>query len=93
MLANPHRSILITFVFALSLCSIVLADHHGFSRRRHAISHLEPEQTLSKRTDNAKMSYYEAGQGACGQTNNDNDYVSAPIMMTHTFLANKSHPP
>lgn len=81
MLASTRRSFLPTLVLVLSLCGLAAADNiRTPSHRHHAINRLqEPSAnaTLSKRTDNAKFTYYSTGQGACGSTNQDSDWVSS----------------
>ncbi|THH01714.1 hypothetical protein EW026_g1042 [Hermanssonia centrifuga] len=73
-----HFSFLSAVVLSLSLCSdVVLADSHGSQRRHHGANRLERDHTLSKRFDNARLSYYEAGQGACGAVNSDSDFQYA----------------
>lgn len=80
MLAFAHLSFLSTLVFSLSLSSLVTAGSHEAPRRRHAgTNFLQTNHTLSKRYDNARFSYYEAGQGACGATNSDSDFVCLPF--------------
>jgi hypothetical protein len=37
---------------------------------------------LAKRFDNARFTYYAAGQGACGKTNQASDYVRAQQLKT-----------
>ena len=81
MLASTHHSFITTVVLALSVCGLAAADAtHVPARRHHAVNRLhEPDATatLSKRVDNAKFTYYETGQGACGGTNKDSDWVSS----------------
>ncbi|KAJ3551114.1 hypothetical protein NM688_g4921 [Phlebia brevispora] len=70
------RSFLSTLVLSLSLFSVATADKH-ISRRHHALNRLERDHTAGKRFDSARMTYYEAGLGACGQTNSDSDFIVA----------------
>ena len=64
-------------LLSLSLASLAVAGTHDAPRRRHAGTRsLQPETALTKRYDNARFSYYEAGLGACGATNSDSDFVS-----------------
>ncbi|PSS37434.1 hypothetical protein PHLCEN_2v738 [Hermanssonia centrifuga] len=71
-------SFLWAIVLSLSLCSdVVVADSHGSQRRHHGANRLERDHSLSKRFDNARLSYYEAGQGACGAMNSDSDFIVA----------------
>lgn len=66
-----------SFCTTLVLALLAVADHTSASTRRHHLNRLESaNQTLSARSnDNAKFTYYEAGLGACGQTNKDSDWV------------------
>lgn len=82
--ASARRSflptLLLLLILALSLSLLAAADSHTRDapprRRHHALSRLEPNRTLlSKRYDNAKFTYYHAGNGACGGSNGDNDWV------------------
>ena len=77
----PRRSLLSTFVLALSLCSVASADHTP-AKRHHAVNRVEypsSAATLGKRTDNAKFTYYETGEGACGAQSKDSDWVRAAL--------------
>ena len=79
----PRRSLLSTFVLALSLCSVASADHTP-AKRHHAVNRVEypsSAATLGKRTDNAKFTYYETGEGACGAQSKDSDWVRAALWM------------
>lgn len=81
MLAFANLSFLSSLVLSLSLSSSVLAGPHDTPRRRHAgTNFLQQNHTLAKRIDNARFSYYEAGQGACGATNSDADFVRIVLM-------------
>ncbi|KIP09285.1 hypothetical protein PHLGIDRAFT_18677 [Phlebiopsis gigantea 11061_1 CR5-6] len=78
MLALANFTFLSTLVLSLSLSSFVLADSHESSRRRHAgTNFLSTNHALSKRFDNARFSYYETGEGACGAFNKDSDFIVA----------------
>ena len=67
-------SFLTTLVFTLSLAYQALASSHGALKRRHPST----LNTVERRAqfDNARMTFYKTGQGACGGFNNDNDFVS-----------------
>lgn len=83
MLAFANLSFLSTLVFSLSLSSFVLAGSHETPRRRHTgTNFLSSNHTLSKRIDNARFSFYEAGQGACGGFNTDSDFVSTNLQFS-----------
>ena len=76
MVAFAKLSLLKTVLLSLSLSSVAVAGTHDAPRRRHAgMNFLKQNTTLAKRYDNARFSYYEAGQGACGATNSDSDFV------------------
>jgi hypothetical protein len=76
MVAFAKLSLLKAVLVSLSLSNAVVASSHDAPRRRHAgTNFLQQNHTLSKRYDNARFSYYEAGKGACGATNSDSDYV------------------
>lgn len=78
MVAN--LSLLKAVLLSLSLSSAVVAGSHDSPRRRHAgTNFLKQDHSLSKRFDNARFSYYEAGKGACGATNSDSDFVRARV--------------
>lgn len=65
-------------VASLALLGQVNGATHSARRRHAGTSFLQNREThvLEKRFDNARMTFYEAGLGACGKTNNDGDYVS-----------------
>ena len=71
-----HTLSLSTVILTLYLIAVVSADKH-VRHRRHSLSRLEHNSTLLKRFDSARFTYYEAGLGACGQTNTDSDFVRA----------------
>jgi hypothetical protein len=77
MLAFAKLASLYALVASLSL--ITAAAKHGSPRRRHpGTTYLRSNETheMFKRADNARMTFYEAGLGACGKVNNDGDFVS-----------------
>lgn len=77
MLAFTSFGFLSILAASLSLCGLALAGRHEPPRRRHpGTNYLERDHTLSKRFDNARFTFYEAGQGACGGFNSDSDFVS-----------------
>ena len=84
-------SLLPTVVLSLSLCSAVFADPHQ-ARHHHALNRLPAVQnvTFTKRTDNARFSYYSAGLGACGQTNSDSDFVCKLLLPCNRGKANSN---
>ena len=87
MVAFACLSFLSTVVLSLSLSTLAVAGAHEPPRRRHAgTNFIARNHTLSKRFDNARFSYYEAGQGACGAVNSDSDYVS----LSHNLICNLS---
>lgn len=69
-------SFLTTLVLSFSLAhqAVASAHGHGTLKRRHP-SNLN---TIERRAqfENARMTFYKTGQGACGGFNNDGDFVS-----------------
>lgn len=73
-------------VLALSLSALVFADshvvgrssNHASVRRRHAVNALDVRRDTQqhKRYSDARLSFYDAGQNACGSVDTDSDYVS-----------------
>ncbi|EKM55664.1 uncharacterized protein PHACADRAFT_256446 [Phanerochaete carnosa HHB-10118-sp] len=78
MVAFASLSFLSALVLSLSLFTAAAVGSHETPRRRHpGTNFLGQNHTLSKRFDDARFSYYEAGQGACGATNSDSDSIVA----------------
>ncbi|KAH9930960.1 RlpA-like double-psi beta-barrel-protein domain-containing protein-containing protein [Fomitopsis serialis] len=81
-----YRSILGTLVF-FSLLGLGLGhldsgtprSKHGASWRRHMERSMSLQNTtsLERRVDGARLTYYDAGQNACGGYDSDNDFVVA----------------
>ena len=83
-------------LFATLSFSASVATHGALlARRHHTISNTSTESaSLVKRVDNAKLTYYKAGQGACGATNKDEDWVRLPTLYrvsTADDVAHLSH--
>lgn len=83
MSTHSHAFILTFLTFLLFTSDAVAASivpSHGTSRARRHSRNLSStaSSTITKRVDNARLTYYKAGQGACGATNNDGDWVSKP---------------
>ena len=78
-------SLLPTVVLSLSLLGVANADKHGHGTRHHhaQLNRLPTERDdhIGKRFDNARLTFYEAGLGACGQTNTDSDFVSSSVLL------------
>jgi len=57
----------------------VVAGSHGLGARRHqeVVKRGEGNVGLHKRFSNAKFTFYDVGKGACGQTNQRNDFIVA----------------
>jgi len=62
--------------FALPL---VLADSHGLGARRHqeVAKRAGSDVGLHKRFSNARFTFYDVGEGACGKTNSRDDFIVA----------------
>lgn len=78
-------------VLSVALAGAVNGATHSTRHRRHAgTSFLQHDDnsthTFEKRFDNARMTFYEAGLGACGKYNNDGDYVSHMFTEFESFF-------
>ncbi|OSX64924.1 hypothetical protein POSPLADRAFT_1053727 [Postia placenta MAD-698-R-SB12] len=78
----PTRLSFSVSLLVLSFFGVVLADTHAVGRslhhwgsRKHA--DVEARRTNAKRVDNARLSYYDAGQNACGSVDTDSDFIVA----------------
>ena len=72
-------------VLSVALVGAVNGATHSARHRRHAGTNFlqrddSSMHTFEKRFDSARMTFYEAGLGACGKYNNDGDYVSHMFM-------------
>ena len=75
-------------VLSVALVGAVNGATHSARHRRHAGTNYlgrsdsdNETHVFEKRFDNARMTFYEAGMGACGKTNNDGDYVSLSLSL------------
>jgi len=74
-----HLSNTLTFLTSLAV-TLVSASHHASNRNHAAMSVDKRSETgisLFKRIDNARLSYYADGLGACGKTNKPSDFIVA----------------
>ena len=78
---NFSRSLILTLLtLALSSALTLAAPHKG---KHHNGSGVTKKLTgvamdaIERRYDNARFTYYDAGQNACGGTDSNTDYVSA----------------
>ena len=66
-------------VIALGSTFVAAANDHirlDVGRRHHAVNLTERDVHLQKRFDNARFTYFEVGQNACGSYDHDSDFVS-----------------
>ncbi|PCH38609.1 hypothetical protein WOLCODRAFT_23466 [Wolfiporia cocos MD-104 SS10] len=86
-----HGTLSFLWAFVLlAVCGIALADldttahdamrnsKHGISRRHHAArARRETAPRIEKRFSDARLSFYDAGQNACGSVDTDASYIVA----------------
>ncbi|KAI0686448.1 RlpA-like double-psi beta-barrel-protein domain-containing protein-containing protein [Cytidiella melzeri] len=81
MFAFFHARATLLFVAVLLICTLsshaAIIPAHGLSLSNRHIT--TSGTSLAKRdtVSSSKWTYYEAGKGACGGTNNDNDWIVA----------------
>ena len=83
-------SAITALVSLASLNAVAFADVHAVEpslKKRHAgrsnsrVGVSQVSRELEKRFDNARFTLYDAGMGACGKSNSNNDFVSVPFSL------------
>jgi len=77
-----YQFFLYTAILSIALPLFTSAEPHGPSHRRHSAlanrkrTSLEL-QTFHRRDNNARLTFYDVGLGACGKTNSPGDFIVA----------------